>query len=101
MMIPRGCTVQNSFTFPFESSEVEALYITYVQLGSVVFEKTLADCLIGGGVLTTDLSQEDTLKLLTGQKIQIQIRVRLTDGRATKSNILETKTDDVLKDGVI
>lgn len=100
-MIPRGCTAQNTFTFPFSSAEVDALWLTYVQMGSTVIDKSLDDCVIGGGKLTVDLSQEDTLALLPGQKIQIQIRVRLANGRVTKSNILTTQTDDVLKDGVI
>lgn len=100
-MIPRGCTAQNTFTFPFTASEVAALWVTYVQMGSTVLERGLDECTIGGGTVTIDLSQEDTLKLLPGQKIQIQLRVRLTNGTVTKSNILTTQTDDVLKDGAI
>lgn len=100
-MIPRGCTVQNSFAIPYKASEVAVVWVTYVQSGDIVIDKITADCIISDSKVTLGLSQEETLKLKPWAKIQIQIRIRLHDGRATKSNIIETTTDRVLKEMVI
>lgn len=100
-MIAKGCTCKNIFTLPFPESEIKALFITYRQNKKNVFEKTLSDCEFGDGTVSVNLTQEDTLKLDDFREIQIQIRVRFSDGSATKSNIVKTYADEVLKNEVI
>lgn len=100
-MIAKGCTVKNTFTIPFSETEIETIFITYGQKGEVVLEKSLADCTFDNGAVSVDLLQEDTLKFCDCAGVQIQIRVKLTNGTATKSNILHVFTDELLKDGVI
>ena len=100
-MIPKGCTDRNHFKFPYTKDEVEVVYITYVQNHNTVFEKTIDDCTFGEGRISVDLSQEETLRLSDKIAIKAQIRVRLKNGMTTKSNIVEARTDYLLKDGMI
>lgn len=100
-MIPKGCTALNSFHIPYNAAEIAVAWVTYVQAGAIVLDKTTDDCIIGDGIVTVNLSQEDTLKLKPWTSIQIQIRIRLHDGRVTKSKIFETTTDRLLKEMVI
>lgn len=100
-MISRGCTIENTFSFPFLREHIDKLYITYQQCNRTIIEKELKDCEFRDGIIAVGLSQEETLKCKTGLPISIQIRLKLIDGNATKSNIIKTTADAVLKDGVI
>lgn len=100
-MIPSGCTCTNYFAFPFKESNVEVLYITYKQANHIVFEKELADITFSEGEISVQLKQEDTILLQDKVRIKAQIRGRLTDGTAIKSNIVEASSDELLKEGVI
>ena len=100
-MIPKGCTCENSFSFPYEENEVESIHIAYKENKVMVLEKHLEDCIFQDGKIVVALSQEDTLKFTDNAFIKIQIRVKFKNGIATKSNIIETHTDDVIYNGVI
>lgn len=100
-MIAKGCTCKNSFPIPYTEEEIAALFVTYQQNNTTVFEKKLADCTFENGNLSVRLSQEETLLFEDNATIRIQVRVRLKDGTATKSNIIETYADSVLKGDVI
>lgn len=120
-MIYLGCTQENTFQLPFAESEIAAIYITYCQKGEIVIEKEKQDCVFKSilvpplptleevsscnmkevNVVTVTLSQEDSLKFGERSEVQIQIRVRLTNGTATKSKIIHEFTDTVLKEGVV
>lgn len=101
MIIPKGCTVVNTFTVPFNREDIDVIYITYQQSGRTIIEKTVSDCVFRDGKILVDLSQEDTLLFNNSYIIQIQIRIRLKNGVATKSNIINVNTDELLKKGVI
>jgi hypothetical protein len=100
-MIAKGCTCKNVFTMPYEKSDVEVLFITYQQNGTTVFEKQISDCEISDGTVSVTLTQEDTLQLDEKSIVKIQIRVKLKSGAVTKSKIIETYTDQLLKNEVI
>ena len=100
-MIATGCTCKNTFTFPYNKNDVELLFITYQQSGQTVFEKQIGDCEISDGCVSVLLTQEETLKLHNKSIVKIQIRVKLTNGNVTKSNVIEASTDVVLKNEVI
>lgn len=100
-MISKGCTATNSFTVPFKQDEVDVLYITYQQREKTVLEKTIKDCTFAEGVVTVNLSQEETLMFESLLAVRIQIRARLKNNAAIKSNIISTDVDKILKDGVI
>lgn len=100
-MIHKGCTEIHIFKFPFSASDVKSTYITYKEDDKLIIEKALGDCTFGDGIVSVNLSQEDTLKFSDDAIVKVQIRVKFTNDKTTKSNIMETYTDSVLKDGVI
>lgn len=95
-MIEKGCTCINTFQFPFAENEVEAIRITYWQGNKVLFNKELSDCTFSDGEVSVQLNQEDTLMFNSLQIIKIQLKVRFVGGAVSKSNIIETITDEVL-----
>lgn len=95
-MIEKGCTCINTFDFPFTENEVENVRITYWQGGKVLFNKELCDCDLSDGAISVHLNQEDTLMFDSSQIIKMQLKVKLVGGAVTKSNIIETITDEVL-----
>ena len=100
-MISKGCTARNTFTVPFKQDDIEALYVTYQQKDETVLEKTLNDCTFGDGEIYVNISQEESLRFQSSIIVRIQIRARLKNNTAIKSNIVTTDVDQVLKDGVI
>lgn len=102
-IIPVGCTAINTFTYPFSEVESEAVYITYRQRSGTIIEKTKEDITFHDDKQQVDvyLTQEDTLAFKQDEQVEIQIRVKLADGSAVKSNIVKTTSDRILKKGVI
>ena len=93
-MIPKGCTCENEFSFPFDKDEVVALCVTYKQNKEVKLKKRLDDCTLKDGKIYVALEQEDTLKFDDKGIIRVQIKARLKNGKVPKSNIMETYTDE-------
>lgn len=71
----RGTTPTHIFTIPLEVEEVEKVRIIYAQKGVVKFTKTEADCMMEGKTISVRLTQENTLSLVDGNCVDIQIRV--------------------------
>ena len=101
MSIARGTTISNVFTVPVDLTSAVSMFITYQQSGRTVLEKTLEDCTITTKQITVDLSQQDTIKFSENKQVRIQIRAKLADGSAHKSQVIETDADELLKEGVI
>lgn len=105
----RGTTPTHTFTLPDDltSATISALYITYAQHGTTVLEKTLDDVTNNNGVLTCTLTQADTLKFEVldqhcgCDKVNIQVRIKTSDGVAMASDIMAIPISDILKDGEI
>ena len=100
MGITRGATITNTFTCEVDLTAAVALYITYKQYGKTVLEKTLEDCTVTPTSIEVDLAQEDTTAFGEGA-VEIQIRVRLFDGAALVSEVIQTTASKLLKEGVI
>lgn len=100
-MIHKGCTCENSFPIPFPKEEIVSVCIAYKQNGVIKLEKKTEDCTFKNEKLYVSLSQEDTLKFDDNSIVKIQIKMKLKNGAVTKSNVMETYTDEVLSDGVI
>lgn len=99
----RGTTPTNVFTLDLDLSAA-TVFISYAQANSVVLEKTGTDLTFTsdehGYYISVTLTQDDTLKLNTGD-VMIQIRYVTSDGAADASNIIRTTADRILKDGEI
>lgn len=104
LTIPTGCTVKHTFVTedPAVLEYIKNLYVTYVQAGQTVIEKTLDSVIIEDGQIIVPLSQEDTL-LFDPRKglVRYQIRIAYTDGTADKTAVMTCSCDELLKGGVI
>lgn len=97
----RGTTPTLRFTLPFDTSTLDAVWVTIAQGGEVIINKEKSDCDLEGTDISVTLTQEETLALTAGNKTEIQLRVLTTDGLALASEIFRENTDYILKDGVI
>lgn len=96
----RGTTPTLYFTLPLDVELLEEVWITLAQNGEVKLNKRLSDCQANKNVLSTKLTQEETLSL-TESMTEIQIRVKTKSGEAMASQIILETTKRILKDGVI
>lgn len=105
----RGTTPTHTFTLPdnLKTATISTLYITYAQHGETVLEKTLDDVTNNNGVLTCKLTQADTLAFEVldqhcgCDKVDVQVRLKTSDGVAMASDIMSVTIMDILKDGEI
>ncbi|MDR0671879.1 MAG: hypothetical protein LBF64_06155 [Oscillospiraceae bacterium] len=99
----RGTTPAHVFKTKLDLTpeNVEKLFITYAQNGSVRVEKTLADAVLAEKSVAVSLTQADTLRFDPDTIVSIQIRVLFADGTAIASNVLRVPVEIVLKDGEI
>jgi hypothetical protein len=80
---------------------VAKLYITFVQCGRTILEKTLDDCTVEGNVVQISLTQAETLSFTAGQSALLQIRPKFTNRTSIVSEIVEIRVDRALKGGEI
>lgn len=104
--VTRGTTPTHIFTTDADLSLAAVLYITYKQKGHTIIEKTIEDVSFdegdsGENVMTVTLTQEDTLKLIDGLPVRIQVRAGFEDGSRIASNIIEADAGEILKEGEI
>ena len=98
----RGTTPTLTFKLPFQVSELAEYWITISQrYENIAINKTSEDCTADDDTITLILSQEDTLKLIGGKPVYIQIRALTTDDEAIASNMWDCSVEDILKEGVI
>lgn len=97
----RGTTPTLSYTLPFECGNIDTCYLTFVQGSTQVLNKTLTDMAASGNTLTISLTQADTLALTAGVPVEMQLRIKTTDGNAIASAIMRTTAERILKDGEI
>ena len=96
----RGTTPTNIFNVDVDCTTAEAIYITYSQYGRTKFEKTIEDIDVTEETMSVKLTQEETLLLREGN-VSIQIRVKFPDETAIASNLIQTTSEKILKEGVI
>ena len=97
----RGTTPTLEFIMPINTNLIEVGYITFHQGRDVVLEKTLEDCIVSETMISLPLTQAETLKFDHNADVEIQIRVKTTDGKARASQIINTHASRILKDGEI
>lgn len=97
----RGTTPQLRFILPFNVEEVDTGFITIVQFGETIAEKSWAECTKEGTAVVATLTQEETLKLKENFFLEIQVRVKTVGGLALASDIFKLPVDRILKEGVI
>ena len=99
----RGTTPTLGFHIPYDPALVEGGFITIVQFGALRIEKSLEDegVALEPGRIVVTLTQEETLRLSAAGECRIQLRLKLTGGRAVASHIMSVPVAEILKEGVI
>lgn len=82
-----GTTPKHTFTFPFETSFIKELKITYAQNKKTVLEKYLDDCEVDETSVSVYLTQEETFLFVENVNVEVQARVLTTAGDVLASNI--------------
>lgn len=108
-MVYRGTTPTLSFQIPFDAEELELVWITFSQGQTIppkeILTKTQEDenVEINDKLIRVTLTQYETLLFnKTGQpSVDVQIRIKKTDGTAEASNIIRFPVGIILKEGVI
>jgi len=98
--VKRGTTPINTFKTNIDLTG-STVFVTYSQLGRVVFEKSGESVTVTEDAVVTRLTQKDTLKLKSTQQVDMQIRYVFPDGTAGASNIMTVDVGAILKDGEI
>lgn len=83
----RGTTPTHIFTLPFDTGMVANVRITYTQNGRVVLNKTKEDASLIGKTITLKLTQADTLSFSDRSNVEIQLKVKTTEGKVLVSDI--------------
>lgn len=96
----RGTTPTIPIDVDIDLREASSLYITFVQLDTVIIEKTLSDCTIEEEQISVTLTQEETLSLNDKHPVYVQIRA-IVGGAVVGSNIMSTDVGKILKEGII
>lgn len=97
----RGTTPTISFKLPFDYNLVEEIWLTLEQRGKEVLTKTKEDMVYEWNIVSTKLTQEETLMFREKEQVKIQARIRTVDGNVFASKIRTITVDEILKDGVI
>ena len=110
-MITRGSTLTQSFALTFDVDQISELFITYVQQGRKILEKTKKDIYVNRktNVVKVLLTQDDTLAFRPTERgdesdssiVFIQIRALLMNGSSLVSSVMRARVYDSLKDDVI
>jgi hypothetical protein len=99
----RGTTPTLTFTTPYAADLIQSGYISFMQRGEDVLDISLTDpaVTIEDESISVDLTQEQTLLFTTADTVKMQIRAKLTSGKAVASNIVEDCVCPILKEGEI
>lgn len=97
----RGTTPTHIFKTSIDLTEAEVIFITYRQGNKNVLEKSREDLIVTSEQVSVKLTQEETLLFSINDAVKIQIRAKYADQSAIASNVITTKADVILKEGVI
>lgn len=96
----RGTTPTHSFSVPYDLTNVENIVIRYGQNDKPLFEKTKADCIIAGNLITVTLTEEETYSFDCHFVGQAQIELTFIGGEKIKSEIMLFSVGRCLKGGL-
>lgn len=84
-VVIRGTTPEHKFEIPYDVSLVKNIRVTYGQNGTVHFTKTLSECKLENGELSVQLTQEETFQFIASKKLNIEIRILLTNNKVVRT----------------
>lgn len=75
----QGTTPKHTFNIDFKTELIDKLRISYEQNGKIILSKEREDCYFGETVISTFLTQEETLKFDAPGNVRIQIHALVGD----------------------
>lgn len=86
----RGTTPTDTFELEdIDVSVIKNVKVLYCQNRKVIVCKDLTACQIVGNTITTELTQEETLRFNSNLPLEIQLRILTMNGKALTSDILK------------
>lgn len=82
----------------FSGEDSEKAVLTLKQEGGVLINKEVE---INDGIITCQLTQEDTLRLKKTYPVKLQVKIKLKDGRVKGTEILMCDVHDILNEEII
>lgn len=93
----RGTTPTFTFNLPIKANTITKLSVAFRQAASpVFFEKGLDDCTVSENAISCTLTEEETLKLIAGCQLQIQLRIGVEEARMA-SQIFTVSVERILR----
>lgn len=86
----KGTTPTHVFELPFDVSVIKKVKILYSQNFKVIVCKKETDCQMSGNTVTTELTQEETLKFNQNMPLDIQMRILTMNDKALLSDTYRT-----------
>lgn len=83
--IIRGTTPEHEFELPYPVEIVDSVRVTYVQPRGISFTKPAEECVISEGKITVALTQEETFSFDARKKAEVEIRIKLNNGKVVRS----------------
>ena len=85
-VVIRGTNPEHEFELPYPVELVEEVRVIYGQNNKSIFTKTRNDCVLTEGKITVSLSQEETFLFVPSKILNIEIRIKLTNGKVTQTD---------------
>lgn len=80
IQIRRGTTPTMHFALPIDVSLIKEVRITYAQNDRELYVKTTEDCTMEGKTISHTLTQEETFRLDSASRAQVQLRLLTAGG---------------------
>ena len=102
----KGSAPTHRFTIPTTmlALGIAAVEVTYSQHGNVVLVKRGEQCKLVDNVVEVPLTQEDTLLFSESgalNDVKMQLRIRTNSGTVATSNVMYTRVDPSILEGVM
>lgn len=101
--IIRGTTPIHEIEVPYPIEIIKDIRFVYGQKNKTVFVKQKEECNIQEGVATITLTQEETLSFVPNKNVDIEIRIKLTDGQVVRNEepislkVIDTCDEEIME----
>lgn len=98
---PIGGTPECEFKIPFTEAEISDFIVSFSQKGKVIVRKRKEDCVVEDNHITVPFSQEESLEFDYNSIIEMQIKVKVSNGKVRPSNIMRTTPERCIDKEVV
>lgn len=97
----QGTNWPHGFTIPFDTSSVKEVLISYAQDYVEVFQKREKDCTMEGNHISVQITQEESFRLVSGKRLQVQLRLLTIDNEPLITKIFTVPVEMALNKEVL